>query len=85
MAVAYEAERGEAVAERADSLRAMVDNFIQAGKINPWCGICRAPRGKWSFEDAALIFQTLGEAERYLRQLEEQQSLLRRFFEQSRN
>ena len=93
MALAYEPgvtfpslPDGPVTAEKAPQiLRQLVDIAIAAEQMNPWCAICRAPRAQWLFEDAALAFEALEEAQPYLRQLEEQQRQAREFIEWGKN
>ena len=68
-----------------DLLRTFLDAAIVTKQINPWCAICRTPRAQWVFEDAVLIFDTLEEAQPYLRQLEEQQRQSREFIQRGKN
>jgi hypothetical protein len=82
MAFAYEPTGGMPA---ADLLRVLVDIAIEERRFNPWCGICKAKRDEWVFEDAPLAFHSLEQARPYLEQLEQQQMLTRRIFEEGKN
>jgi hypothetical protein len=69
----------------AGRLEQFIDKAIAERLINPWCAICRAKRERWVFEDSKLKFNSLEEARSFLRQAEEEQQRVNRFFEQSKN
>jgi hypothetical protein len=56
---------GEAPPATAEEMkdRAVValEAAIESKAINPWCELCKAPRGFWSFEVAELPGRTLAE------------------------
>ena len=85
-ALAYEPHAGDMTEENATGrLEQFVDKAIGERLINPWCAICRARRERWVFEDRTLKFNSLEEARSFLRQAEEEQQRVNRFFEQSKN
>jgi hypothetical protein len=68
----------------ADYLRDLVDGLILRRALNPWCGICRAKREAWFFEDCALAFNSLDEALPHLRASAEAQAATAEFLRFSR-
>lgn len=42
-------------------LRDAIEQTIAAGRINPRCELCQAPRDQWTFETATLENRTLAE------------------------
>ena len=71
-------------ANAADYLRGMVDELIAAKAMDPWCGLCRSRRPGWLFEDRALLFDTLEEAQPYLRACEQEQRQAAQMWKASR-
>jgi len=62
-----------------------VDAHIAGARLDPWCGLCRAPRSSWVFEDEATRFRSLEEAMPELRRLEAAQAATREFLTGGRN
>lgn len=60
MALAGEDPPGTA-AEVTETLRTGIEQTIAAGRLNPWCELCKAPRDAWSFEIATLENRTLAD------------------------
>jgi hypothetical protein len=46
----------------AAPLREELSRLIESGGVNPWCGICHAPRETWHFELGRSRWTTLAEA-----------------------
>lgn len=69
MAVAGE-EPPETAAAIVDQLRSAIEQTIAAGRIDPWCALCRAPREQWTFEIVAIPGRTLDEIMPSLRAVE---------------
>jgi hypothetical protein len=63
--------------------RHTAEAMIAQKEINPWCGICRAPRERWIFKDEVLAFDSLEEAVPVLIQCAIDQAATRRFFKGS--
>jgi hypothetical protein len=55
------------------SLREQLRRWLETGTINPWCGLCGAPRETWTYEVGVTRYRTMAEAEPALRQLEAEQ------------
>jgi len=70
----------EATTEIAWTLREAVEEALQAGKINPWCGLCHAPDADWRYELGRTPFHTIEEALPVLRQSEAEQAAVRAAF-----
>lgn len=51
-------------------MRTTVDRAIAGRQINPWCGICEAPREGWLFEAQRTQWATLEEALPHLKETE---------------
>lgn len=56
------ADETEARRTVAEALRRQIRDLITSGAINPWCGICHAPRESWHFELGRTVWATLEEA-----------------------
>ena len=56
-------------------LRAAVGDMLTRNVINPWCGICRAPRSSWRYETRRTRFRTMEEALPVLRASEAEQAV----------
>jgi hypothetical protein len=50
------------------NLAAAVQTAVNAGELDPWCGLCRSP--DWDVEAGPTPFRTLVEAEPHLREIE---------------
>lgn len=72
-------------ANAARIVQRSIDVAIVAKAINPWCGLCRAKREQWVFEDSALAFNSLEEAMPFIHEATKQQAIVRRIFEERRN
>jgi len=48
-----------------------------AGELNPWCGLCKAPKETWKCELQRTPYRTMKEAEPKLRQSEAEQAVTR--------
>jgi hypothetical protein len=57
-AVAEAEDRKEALRVVEASLREQLDSL----GLNPWCGLCRAPRDSWVFELAPTVWSSMAEA-----------------------
>jgi hypothetical protein len=75
MAFAYESEDGEATPEYKIRLMDGLRREIEAGKMNPWCGLCHST--EWISEDQPTKFETMEEARPELERLERAQAALR--------
>jgi hypothetical protein len=72
-ALAGEAEDREEALRIIDApLRERIDTslLLASLELNPWCGLCRAPRDSWVFELAPTIWSSMAEAEPALRAAE---------------
>jgi hypothetical protein len=69
-----------ASAEIAWPLREAVDEALQAGLLNPWCGICKAGSEMWRYEVGRTKFRTKEEAAPLLQRLEAAQAATRMVF-----
>jgi hypothetical protein len=77
-ATAAEAEdRDEAERTVEATLREELDRFPG---LNPWCGLCRAPRDSWVFELAPTVWSSMAEAEPALRAAEVAQQVTAAIF-----
>lgn len=81
LALAYESDIEEAQpgADTANArmVEGAVDSMIRRRHINPWCGLCKAPRETWTTEDRKTKFATMAEARPELERLEQEQALTR--------
>jgi hypothetical protein len=50
---------------------------LQAGDINPWCGLCGATSATWQYELARSRFATMADAEPEMRRLAAEQAATR--------
>lgn len=62
VAVAAEAPSEAAALPLIATLRDRVAALIADKIIDPWCGLCQAPRERWQFELGRTGFATLAEA-----------------------
>jgi hypothetical protein len=62
------------------ALRDGIDEAIEAGTLNPWCGICGAKRDSWAYEAGRTRFRTMAEAEAPLREQERRNALTNAIF-----
>jgi hypothetical protein len=68
-ATAAEAEdRDEAERTVEATLREELDGMFGRLGLNPWCGLCGAPRDRWVFELARTVWNSMAEAEPVLRE-----------------
>ena len=51
-------------------LRATVTDMLTRNVLNPWCGLCHAPKDSWRYETRRTRFATMAEAMPVLRQAE---------------
>lgn len=70
LAIAYEADTGEADPERTELLRRSVNEAINTKQMNPHCGICLATTDRWEYEDNATVWPSLEAAAPTLRNTE---------------
>lgn len=56
-------------------LRLRLKEMIDAGAINPWCGLCHAKIETWTFDLGQTRFATMAEAKPQLEENERQQRL----------
>jgi len=59
--------------EALEIVKATIEAAIASKRINPWCGICKAPREQWTFEVATLPGRTLDELLPEIQRQESQQ------------
>jgi hypothetical protein len=72
---AVAADRRKAVPAAVVPLREALDRLVAAGTINPWCGICGAPRETWKVDLGRTAFRTLEEATPALAEIQQQNLL----------
>ena len=58
------------VARLESSLRARVTEWIKNKTLNPWCGICHAPVGRWRYEVGRSKFASYAEAQAAMKKTE---------------
>ena len=44
------------------TFQSTIEGWIKDQTINPWCGICGAKQGQWSYEQRSTKFKTMEEA-----------------------
>jgi hypothetical protein len=71
LAAAYESPDGAAILEKAATVKAKFDEAVQAGILNPWCGLCAG--SEMHVEDHATEFRSLAEATPRLSEEEKKQ------------
>jgi hypothetical protein len=82
LAAAGEADSQEAADEGLIApLRVQVTRMIGSGTINPWCGLCKAPRTTWKYELGCTRFRSMDEAMPELKRLQAEQAVTRRAFD----
>jgi hypothetical protein len=65
------ADQRRAIPEIAEPLREAVGELVSIGAINPWCGICGAPREAWRVDLGRTAFTTIEEAKPALAELQQ--------------
>ena len=74
LAAIHEADgEAEARAVILSPLREQIEGMLKIKALNPWCGICRSPIERWSYEVGRTHWTTMAEAEPHVRQLEAEQ------------
>jgi hypothetical protein len=78
-------------AEALADFKGMVTLMLKTNAVKPWCGMCALGEDEiahcesWFYEDRATVFQSMAEAEPYLKQSEADQLATRAFMERSKN
>jgi hypothetical protein len=80
LAVSGEADSEASAEELRLKCEAAVEGMLDAGLLNPWCGLCKAERDTWRFELGRTRWRTMAEAEKPLRESEAEQAAVRRLF-----
>lgn len=70
LAAASETETADTMTHK---LRAQIRHWLVSDVINPWCGLCGAPRETWTYEVGRTRYRTMAEAAPALRQMEAMQ------------
>jgi hypothetical protein len=83
IATAYESPDGKQIPEMTDHLRKQVEESIELGGMNPWCGICQSR--KWTYEDQPTIYATMDAAMPWLQANSDRQAFTREYFRASRS
>lgn len=76
VAAADEAENDRAAEAITAKLRENIETAQEAGVINPWCSLCRAPAESWRYECRRTPFRSMAEAMPVLQDSERQQRLI---------
>jgi hypothetical protein len=58
-----------------EALRTLIESEIEAGRLNPWCGLCGDHR--FHYEDGVTKFKTMEEALPHIRRTERENSVAR--------
>jgi hypothetical protein len=74
------ADEAEARAKVLNPLEGAVQEAIQIGALNPWCGLCHAKIETWTYEIGRTRFTSMPEAEPALRQNAREQAAVRALF-----
>lgn len=61
-------------------LREHVRAGLAENTFNPWCGLCKAPSGTWTYELARTRFRSMREATPELIKVEQEQAITRLLF-----
>lgn len=85
MATAVESESIQECRDAETLLLAAIDAGIANTLVDPWCGLCRAPREQWHTETGKTIWATMAEATPHLRAEEAAQIATAQQLKQSRN
>lgn len=64
-------------ANAAGYLRTLVEGLVERKTFDPWCGLCRAAKATWVYEDELTRFWSMEEALPELEKLEAEQMLAR--------
>lgn len=75
LALAYEPTGGQDAETMTATLRSHFKELIEAGVMNPWCGLCRSR--DIQFENALSKFATLDEAMPEMKKMAEEQAAVR--------
>ncbi|HTA46405.1 MAG TPA: hypothetical protein VK789_28375 [Bryobacteraceae bacterium] len=66
-----------------DAMKALVDEAVKEGRLNPWCGICHSR--EWHYEDGVTRFSTVAEAQPELDRVHHENAIARRVLQGQRN
>ena len=83
LGAAYQSPDGEPIPKTTEYLKLTVEEAIEEGRLNPWCGICQSR--KWVYEDQPTIYATMEEAMPWLKECEAAQGTVREYLKASRS